>query len=133
MLSLAELLQAKGYRTSHIGKWHLGGLDEENIERKRSKEYYDPGPSEHGFDEYAVMVEGKIRSRLYKERMAYRKGGQHLIVNDKDTSIAGHWTSIKGDLARDFIDRSVAEDEPFFLNLWFDQLLNTQMLYGPHT
>jgi len=44
-LTIAELLQQRGYHTLHIGKWHLG----ENVERR---------PESQGFDESLGFMQG---------------------------------------------------------------------------
>ena len=44
-ITIAELLQAQGYHTAHIGKWHLGRNAEMN-------------PLAQGFDESLLMASG---------------------------------------------------------------------------
>jgi len=45
-ITIAELLKQRGYRTLHIGKWHLGDAD-------------GAGPLDQGFDESLYMASGK--------------------------------------------------------------------------
>lgn len=53
--TLPDLLRAKGYRTGHFGKWHLGS---------------DIPPSEYGFDQYRTddhsNVPGKAKMAIWK-------------------------------------------------------------------
>ena len=54
VLTIPKLLNKQGYQSMHIGKWHLGGLNEAHIrDRKNSM----PGPLQHGFDHYLAMIE----------------------------------------------------------------------------
>ncbi len=49
MLTIPKALKKEGYTSMHVGKWHLGGLNESHIlDRINSM----PGPLQHGFDHY---------------------------------------------------------------------------------
>ena len=103
-LTLAEVFQAAGYFTAHVGKWHLG-----------SAEYY---PQAHGFH---VNIGGTLwgapqtffypfRGRQYAREFRY--------VPDLEPGRQGDYlTDRLTDRALEMID--AAGDRPFFLNLWF--------------
>ena len=93
--SLARALRAGGYRTWHVGKWHLGG-----------PQYY---PREHGFD---VNVGGCALGAPHRgyfapwgiETLPDGPPGQYLGDRLTDEAIA---------LIRQ------CDEQPFFLNLWY--------------
>ena len=119
VVTLPKLLKKAGYTTAHIGKWHLGGLNQKHInDRKNSI----PGPLQHGFDHYLCNLEDPgIRPILIKERRLYRDGGKSLVRNDQNApAINRHWTDIKVDEAIRLINLYHQQNKPFFLNLWFD-------------
>lgn len=119
VVTLPKLLKNAGYATAHIGKWHLGGLNQKHVnDRKNSI----PGPLQHGFDHYLCNLEDpRIRPVLMSERRLYRDGGLSLIRNDKNApAINRHWTDIKVDEAIELINGYNQRNKPFFLNLWFD-------------
>lgn len=121
-VSLPWLLKHKGYRTFHIGKWHLGGLQEHQFNaRSRGQSDVNPGPLEHGFDHYLVNLEDTIRGELVKMARLYRDGGKYLVRNDRRAApMAEHWTDIKAREAVAMIDSSLESGHPFYINLWFD-------------
>lgn len=51
--TLPELLRESGYYTAHSGKWHMGGMREENRKNRVAQQHncYPPGPHQHGFEE----------------------------------------------------------------------------------
>ncbi len=51
-ITLPKMLQAKGYRTGIVGKWHLG-LGDGNIDWNR---HISPGPTEVGFDYSYILA-----------------------------------------------------------------------------
>lgn len=118
-VTIPELLKEAGYVSKHIGKWHLGGLNVKHCEDRANS---IPGPLEHGFDHYLTMYEDPaIRADLITERMLYRTGAKYLVRNDKKVDpIDGHWTDVKVDEGLEFIDESHQNNQPFYLNFWFD-------------
>lgn len=120
--TMAEMLRENGYKTYHIGKWHLGGLRLMDIKQRNLKAPALPGPLQHGFDYYLTNVEGApIRDRLIEERKLYREGGKYLVENDKRiNAIHKPWEQIKAEKAIEIIDIHAQNKQPFFINLWFD-------------
>ena len=121
-VTLPELLRQKGYRTAHIGKWHLGGLRPQDYEARQAGQVANPGPLQHGFDHSLTSIEGApIRPELMKNRHLYREGGKFMVRNDRRApEDPHHWTEIKINEAISLVDRYAADEQPFFLNLWFD-------------
>ena len=119
VLTIPKLLKTHGYRSMHIGKWHLGGLNEAHIrDRKNSM----PGPLQHGFNHYLTMIEDpQYRGVAMREKRLYKDAGKHLV---KDDTIlpqdSRHWTDIKFDEAVNFVKSASKSNQPFFLNLWLD-------------
>ena len=124
--TLPDVLREVGYATAHIGKWHLGGLREEDFTARAAGRPAIPGPLQHGFDHALTSIEGApIRPMLIQERKLYREGGRYLVRNDQRVPESDkHWTEIKIDEAIRLIEGWQSADggqrQPFFLNLWFD-------------
>jgi len=117
--TIPKLLKQAGYISKHVGKWQLGGLNEIHIkDRKNSM----PGPIEHGFDHYFVMLEDPIyRAPAFAQKYLYQRGGDFLVRDEERIKpIKGYYTDIQANEAIRFIEESNTQERPFFLNLWFD-------------
>lgn len=90
-VTVAELLQAEGYRTALVGKWHLG-------------ENYPLVPHAQGFDEFFGFRDG---SSGYFNPVMERNG--------KEETTKGYLTDILTDEAIAFVERNA--HTPFFLYL----------------
>lgn len=96
-VTLAQLLAGAGYRTAHIGKWHLGSFDPR----------YSP------------------RQRGFAESVCFRGGGHdyfdwQLEYNDKPVKSDGRYlTDVWTDEAIEFLRRHEG-DAPFYLNLCYN-------------
>ena len=102
--TIAEVLKENGYATAHFGKWHLG-MPVQN--RK------NPTPDDHGFDYWFGVVNGPGKSH---------KNPTNFLRNGKRVGpMKGYSCQIVVDEALTWIDQKRDGDEPFFLNLWFNE------------
>ena len=105
--TLAEALRDAGYRTAHIGKWHLGLTRPHWPEQQGFDVAFhchpDPGPPGNYFSPYGVKTEGEPR-------------GQSRVGTITDGPPGEYITDRITDEAVKFIEAS--RDRPFFLNFW---------------
>ncbi|NQD56564.1 arylsulfatase [Pseudomonas sp. CM25] len=101
--SIAELLRDGGYRTSMVGKWHLGSAP-------------DQGPDQRGFENSFSLLEGggvhfkppsKPSSKI--EEVTYRENGQPVDLPEDFYS-----TDFYTDKMISFLRRSTGSEKPFF-------------------
>ena len=93
IVTLAEALRGNGYRTAHMGKWHIG-----------ARGYW---PEDQGFD---VNVGGMMHPGPPSYFSPYRianlpDGEEHEYITDRLTTEAANFLDTIG-------------DTPFYLNLW---------------
>lgn len=140
-LTLAEMLKAKGYRTGHFGKWHLGTLTttekEANRGGPRGVQHFSP-PQDNGFD-VCLSTESKVPTwdPMWKPKeKASGKGWHPMSDPEKEGEPYGthYWDetgakvtdNLRGDDSRVIVDRvepfirtSVAAGNPFLAVVWF--------------
>jgi len=97
---LPAVFQDAGYRTAHVGKWHLSG--------NKRMQYQTAGPRERGFDESVAIRGGD--SPFWKGTPVFRNGKQFPAPE----YLTDYW----GTEACAFIDRAHAQ--PFFLYLAYN-------------
>jgi arylsulfatase A-like enzyme len=98
---LPRQLQKAGYRTGHIGKWHLSMLNH--------RDKGEPVPTDYGFD-YWFTLEGGGKGH-YKEPTGWIRNGHKVPGKHAD------WTAeLYINDAISFIES--CNDQPFYLNLW---------------
>ena len=105
--TLAEALHDAGYRTAHIGKWHLGLTQPHWPEQQGFDVAFhchpDPGPPGGYFSPYGVKPDGKPNGQSRVGTIMDGPPGEYIVDRLADESIK-------------FIRAS--KDQPFFLNLW---------------
>ena len=102
--TIAEVLKENGYATAHFGKWHLG-MPVQNRD--------NPTPADHGFDYWFGVVNGPGRS--HKNPTNFLRNGKRV------GEMKGYSCQIVVDEALTWIDQKRDGDEPFYLNLWFNE------------
>lgn len=115
--TLPEKLQSLGYRTAHIGKWHVG----------EALEYSSIQPSRHGFDYWFGMLNHFVLKGPNSRGEMLRTKPTHwnpwLQENGTPArQFEGYLDDILTDKALGIIEKPGAK--PWFINLW---------LYSPHT
>ncbi|WP_040763545.1 sulfatase-like hydrolase/transferase, partial [Novipirellula maiorica] len=120
---LARSLQQAGYATGHFGKWHMGG----------QRDVTDAPPiTEYGFDESLTNFEG-MGPKLLPLTLKPGQEKPGRIWEDAENLGDGYrWmlrseiTSGFVDAAIPFIDKAAAAKQPFYINLWPDDV------HGPY-
>ena len=131
LMTLPDYLQQRGYRTAHIGKWHLGYTNMRNVD-DMSAQPLVPGPNSVGFD-YHFGVPNNIDwlPKIYVENegiWGLRSKGKHPYGGSSYRNQPYHGydapqevtTKVMDDLnkrAREWIFKCVREEpeKPFFL------------------
>jgi len=105
--TLAEALHDAGYRTAHLGKWHLGLTQPYWPEQQGFDVAFhchpDPGPPGGYFSPYGVKPDGK-------------PGGKNRVGTITDGPPGEYIVDRLASEAEKFIKEN--KDRPFFLNLW---------------
>lgn len=102
--TIAEVLKENGYATAHFGKWHLG-MPVHNRD--------NPTPADHGFDYWFGLVNGPGPS--------HKNPTQFLRNGERVAEMKGYSCQLVVDEAITWLDEQRDGDEPFFLNLWFNE------------
>ena len=103
-ITLAELLKTRGYKTAHIGKWHLGELT-------GNPEFGHPQPHEQGFD-YSMGTENNAEPSHHNPR--------NFIRNGKALGkVEGYSCQIVAQECMDWLNQR--SDDPFFLYVAFHE------------
>ncbi|MBN2064232.1 MAG: sulfatase-like hydrolase/transferase [Sedimentisphaerales bacterium] len=118
----ARHLHNAGYATGHFGKWHMGGQrDVDNA----------PAITEYGFDESLTNFEGMGPKLLPLTEVPDGKGGvkKGRIWEDAQRLGGPHTWMLRSEItggfvdgALKFIDKAKAQDKPFYINLWPDDV-----------
>jgi arylsulfatase A-like enzyme len=105
--TLAEALRDAGYRTGHIGKWHLGLTRPYWPEQQGFEVAFhchpDPGPPGNYFSPYGVTPDGEPRGQQKVGTITDGPAGEYIVDRLADEAVR-------------FIEAN--RDRPFFLNLW---------------
>ena len=103
-VTLAEVLKDAGYKTAHIGKWHLGLPN--NV-------YDKPTPDQHGFDYWFATENNAIPSH---------HNPNNFIRNGTPVGeLRGYSCQLVVDEAITWLQKQSSDESPFFLNVWFHE------------
>ena len=106
-ITLAETLKGAGYRTAHIGKWHLGTTRPHWPEQQGFDIAFhchpDPGPPGNYFSPYGVTADGEPTNRSKVGTVTDGPDGEYIVDRLADEAVTFIRSSGNG---------------PFFLNLW---------------
>lgn len=124
---LARSLQTAGYATGHFGKWHMGG----------QRDVDDAPPiTSYGFDAALTNFEGLGPKLLPLAYMGEKRGRQKIWQDAEKLGDGVRWVpreKVTGgfvDAALAFIDKAQADDKPFYINVWPDDV-HTPMWPSP--
>jgi len=106
-ITLAEALKSAGYRTAHIGKWHLGLTQPHWPEQQGFDVAFhchpDPGPPGNYFSPYGVTAEGNPTAKSKVGTITDGPQGEYIVDRQAAEAVK-------------FI--AASKGGPFFLNLW---------------
>lgn len=115
---LARNLQAAGYATGHFGKWHMGG----------QRDVADAPPiTSYGFDQYLTNFEGMGAKLLPLTKDENGKVGR-IWENAEILGEPVTWMQ-RSEITTGFIDEAIEfignaeqNDQPFYVNIWPDDV-----------
>lgn len=109
--TIAELLQAGGYRTLMAGKWHVGGdFWARLVDSWRIGDVDRPTPRQRGFDRFYGIIDGVTH---FFSPHCIMEDDRRIEVSPTDF----YFTDAITDKAIAMIDEDPAGDKPFFLYL----------------
>ena len=107
--TLAEALKETGYKTAHMGKWHL------RLYKEKGDKHL---PTEHGFDiNIAGHSAGQPASFFYPYKAKARKYEKNNVPHMEDGKEGDYLTDALTTKAIDFMNDH--KDQPFYLNLCY--------------
>ena len=118
---MARNIQAAGYYTAHVGKWHMGG----------GRDIGDaPLITEYGFDESITQFEGLgDRYLATYETFNYKDGTRGLEKQSAQLGKGEIYWEKRENFTKVFVDRTIQaienaqkENKPFYINLWPDDI-----------
>lgn len=116
--TLARSLHDAGYATGHFGKWHMGG----------QRDVADaPQITEYGFDESLTNFEGMGAKLLPLTKDGSRKVGRiweeaEILGKPFTWMQRSEITTGFIDAAMEFMDKAQQEQQPFYVNIWPDDV-----------
>ncbi len=106
-ITLAETLKTAGYRTAHVGKWHIGTTPPHWPEQQGFDVAFhchpDPGPPGNYFSPYGVTAEGNPTNKNKVGTITDGPPGEYIVDRQANEAV-------------EFIRGS--QGTPFYLNLW---------------
>ena len=101
-ITIAELLKKKSYKTGHFGKWHLTsqGTDQ-------------PLPNDQGFDYSFFAYNNAVPSHHNPEN--YYRNGKPV------GKLEGYACQLVVDEAIQWLDKNNEEQNPFYIDIWFNE------------
>ena len=103
--TIATQFKAGGYRTSLVGKWHVGTMPA-----------FSPGKA--GYDYHFCMGAGAIDFFQHRATLTSKVEGDGLWENEQPVEREGYLTNVFGDVAIEQIN--AAGTQPFFMSLHFN-------------
>jgi len=101
-VTLARALRDAGYRTAHVGKWHLNSRMDGT----------EPTPGDHGFEHWFATQNNAAPS--------HQDPGNFVRNGAPVGPLQGNATTLVVDEALRFLDAAPeGRGQPFFLNVWF--------------
>ena len=103
-VTVAEILQANGYDTVHLGKWHIG---------TPFRGWKKPWIDEHGFDYWFATDLNAAPS--------HRNPKNFWRNRERVGELEGYACQLVVDEAIQWLDEKRIPEKPFFLNIWFHE------------
>lgn len=109
--TIATALRQAGYRTEHIGKWHIATAT------------LQQSPLQAGFDNWFGFLHNQETSGPSNDGVTFRRP-THINPWLRDNlspprQYTGHLTDILTERAISFLDQQKGQSQPWFLNLWY--------------
>ncbi len=102
-ITLAEMLKNKDYNTAHFGKWHLTSENREG----------QPLPNDQGYD-YSFFA--------FNNAQPSHENPENYFRNGKPLGkLEGYACQLVVDEAIGWIDTVINKDNPFYINVWFNE------------
>jgi arylsulfatase A-like enzyme len=119
-ITLARMLNEKGYTTGHFGKWHLGTLSKTHSTKgpsRRPEENYAP-PWERDYDRSFVVESSVATWNPGSDKNPFYDDG--VPLSGKDESLKGGAARVVVDRAIPFMKKAVESHTPFLTVVWFN-------------